>query len=139
MARPVTGLGTTETPFSGDPELVRPLPDERDYLLETLAHYFPAWRDAGAMPDVVDAFAGLRVLPGTGAGPASRRPREVILHPDRARRPRLVTVYGGKLTAYRATAARLVRLITPALPPRAPVARTDALPLTAPADTARPR
>ncbi|MGE0372495.1 MAG: FAD-dependent oxidoreductase, partial [Gammaproteobacteria bacterium] len=34
-------LGTTETPYAGDPAAVTPRQQEQDYLLETLAHYFP--------------------------------------------------------------------------------------------------
>jgi len=35
-------VGTTETPFQGDPDQVRPLPEEEEYLLDVVRHYFPA-------------------------------------------------------------------------------------------------
>jgi len=113
-------VGTTETDYRGDPAEVRPLPEERRYLLETLARYFPAYRSAG--DDMIqDAFAGLRVLP-SGEGAPFRRTRETVLYADRQRRPRLLTIYGGKLTAYRATAARVIERLRPSLPRRAAMA-----------------
>jgi glycerol-3-phosphate dehydrogenase len=118
-------LGTTETPYTGDPAAVAPLAQERDYLLETLAHYFPHYRDAR----VVDEFAGLRVLPADGAS-AFRRPRETVLYTDRAQRPRMLTICGGKLTAYRATAQKIMDRLQASLPHRRAVASTKRLPLT---------
>jgi glycerol-3-phosphate dehydrogenase len=68
------------------------------------------------------------VLP---AGPqrAFRRSREILLLTDRPQQPRLLTVYGGKLTTYRADAARALRLLTSALPARTPKADTRRLAL----------
>ena len=71
---------------------------------------------------------GLRVLP-TGNGPFGQRPREVLLLPDDAQAARLVTVYGGKLTTYRATATRVLRLLARALQMAGARADTAALPL----------
>jgi glycerol-3-phosphate dehydrogenase len=116
-------VGTTETPFEGDPEAVRPLADEIDYLLETLTHYFPK-HDT----EVQEAFAGLRVLP-RGSGSAFARPREMILLPDDRRDPRMITLYGGKLTAYRSSARKLLRRLRAVLPARSPVADTADLAL----------
>ena len=124
-------LGTTETPYTGDPAGVAPLPRERDYLLETLAHYFPAWR-RGAAERVREAWAGLRVLPGDADEPAFRRPRDVVLDTDRPERPRLLSIYGGKLTAYRATAEKVMRRLRASLPSRTAVASTRTLPLVDP-------
>lgn len=120
-------LGTTETPYAGDPAAVAPLAQEREYLLETLAHYFPAYRSA-PHTRVLDAFAGLRVLPRDGAS-AFSRPRDTVLHTDRAKRPRVLTIYGGKLTAYRTTAEKVLQELTPSLPERVITASTRALPL----------
>jgi glycerol-3-phosphate dehydrogenase len=120
-----TLVGTTETPFNGDPGEVRPLPDEIDYLRETLAHYFPDHDTT-----VLEAFAGLRVLPH-GPGSVFGRPRELILFPDDRREPRLLTLYGGKLTAYRSSADRLLRRLRGVLPSRVRVADTATLTLRA--------
>jgi glycerol-3-phosphate dehydrogenase len=118
-----TLLGTTETLYTGDPALVIPLPAEEAYLLETLRHYFPRRPRL-----VVDRFAGLRVLP-TAGNTLSARSRETRLVTDNARRPRIVAIYGGKLTGYRATAQRVMGLLRRTLPARAPVADTARLEL----------
>lgn len=107
-------LGTTETPYVGDPAQVRPLAQERRYLLDILAQYFPGWAPQAT---VCEAFAGLRVLPATSARPFSR-PRESVLHESNAAPP-LLSIYGGKLTTYRAVAARVLRRLSPRLPSRA--------------------
>ena len=118
-----TLLGTTETLFSGDPAQVAPLPAEETYLLETLRFYFPQHRE-----QVVDRFAGLRVLPEAG-NTLSARSRETRLVTDVAQHPRVVAIYGGKLTGYRATAQRVMRLLRRTLPARTPVADTARLEL----------
>jgi len=119
-----TLVGTTETPYHGDPADVSPLPQEITYLLETYAHYFP--KQSWGPDDVAESFAGLRVLP-IGSGSAFSRPRDTRFHTDRPRRPRVLSIYGGKLTAYRAMAQRVVRLIAPSLPPQQPKADTRQL------------
>jgi len=78
---------------------------------------------------VVGSFAGLRVLP-KGEGSHFLRPRETIFLPDDAAAPRLLTIYGGKLTAARATADKLLHLLAPHLPARNRLADTAQLPLT---------
>ncbi len=118
-----TLIGTTETPYEGDPADVHPLPSEIDYLLAVYNHYF-ARQLAGS--DVVDAFAGLRVLPA-GDGHAFSRPRETLMAEDRPGHPRLVSLYGGKLTAYRATAETLMKRLRRVLPARRAVADTRKL------------
>jgi glycerol-3-phosphate dehydrogenase len=120
-------LGTTETAFHGDPAAVAPRPEEIEYLLETFARYFP-----GRPARVLESFAGLRVLPH-GGGAHFRRSRETVLATDDDRRPRLVTIYGGKLTGYRATAARVLRRLAATLPPRRRCRDTARIPLP-PAD-----
>lgn len=104
-------LGTTETVFEGDPAAVAPLPQEQDYLLETLRHYFPKF--SGGC-EVLSSFAGLRVLP-KGRGRAFGRSRETILATDRDDYPRVLSIYGGKLTAYRATAEKVMERVMPSL------------------------
>lgn len=121
-------VGTTEHVYHGDPLHVSPRPDERTYLLEVLSYYFPVYRSESTAR-IVDAFSGLRVLP-MGAGKLGHRPRETTFHVDREDKPRLLTLYGGKLTAYRATSQCVIERIAPSLPSRRERARTEALPLT---------
>ncbi len=125
-----TLVGTTETPYAGDPDGVRPLTPEISYLQATLAHYFP-----GRETRVLSAFAGTRVLPAA-AGSAFHRARETRLWTDDPRAPRLVSICGGKLTGYRLTAGKVVRLLSASLPTRRVRADTATLalsPVNAPA------
>jgi glycerol-3-phosphate dehydrogenase len=119
-----TLVGTTETPYHGDPGAAQAQPGEISYLMETFRHYFPG-RDA----PLLDSFAGLRVLPH-GASPVFHRSRETLLHPDDPQHPRLITIYGGKLTGYRATAAKVMRLLKKSLPARVALADTAQVVLT---------
>jgi glycerol-3-phosphate dehydrogenase len=119
-----TLVGTTETAYHGDPGLVQPRAEEIRYLQTTYTHYFPT-----RPTDIIDSFAGLRVLPA-GAGSAFHRPRETRLHTDRPQGPRVVTIDGGKLTGYRATAAKVVALLRQCLPAHPPKADTATLLLT---------
>ncbi|GAB4513726.1 MAG: FAD-dependent oxidoreductase [Sulfuricaulis sp.] len=119
-----TLIGTTETVFNGDPGNVRALPQEIAYLQETWQHYFPHSRGR-----LLDSFAGLRVLP-QGSGSLFHRSRETVLYPDDAGRVRLITVYGGKLTGFRATATKVMRLLQRSLPARPAIADTTKLSLS---------
>ena len=106
-------LGTTETRHRGDPAHCVPGAAEVSYLLGVLKHYFPAWRSL-ASSDVRASFAGLRVLP-RGSGHAFHRSRETLLLSDRDHAPRVLSIYGGKLTTWRAVAQRAMARITASL------------------------
>ena len=123
-----TMIGTTETKYDGDPSLIKPLKEEIDYLCEVAAAYFPKQKGLKA-DDVVESFAGLRVLPHA-MGRAFSRPRETTFHVDKKRAPRVVTIYGGKLTAYRTTSEKLVSKFARLLPKRTRKARTSNLKLS---------
>jgi glycerol-3-phosphate dehydrogenase len=116
-----TLVGTTETPYRGDPAEVKPSAAEIEYLRATFARYFP-----GRENRVAGSWAGLRVLPRDGKTPFFR-PRETRLACDDERAPRTVAIYGGKLTGYRATAEKVMRLVARGLPSRKPVADTKEL------------
>lgn len=111
-----TLIGTTETRYRGDPAEVRPLQTEINYLLQTLKHYFPTQQRITAA-DIVRSFAGLRVLPA-GSGHAFHRPRETLLDVDREHQPRLLSIFGGKLTGWRATAGKIMQRVAASLPTR---------------------
>ncbi len=112
--------GTTERLYTGDPGLVAPSAEEIAYLQEALAAYFP-----GLATAVAESFAGLRVLPKVG-GDLNARSREVVLLAD-APLPRLVSIFGGKLTAYRRTAEQVMERLGIALPERPARADTSRL------------
>jgi len=120
-------VGTTETRYRHHPDKVRPLATEEYYLLSVLRHYFPAFAHT-RREDLYNSWTGLRVLPA-GEGHAFHTSRETILQTDRPQRPRVLTIYGGKLTSYRVTAQKVLARIASALPERNPCADTGALPL----------
>jgi glycerol-3-phosphate dehydrogenase len=118
-----TLVGTTEVRFRGEPRDVAPTPHELHYLRGLMRHYFGGrWADA----PMLAAFAGLRVLP-SGSGHAFHRSRETLVQADRNERPRVVSIYGGKLTTWRAVSARVLGSVAASLPTRTAVARTDQL------------
>jgi glycerol-3-phosphate dehydrogenase len=125
-----TLIGTTETPYHGEPDKVQPLPEEEEYLLAVARHYFPAFRHLGR-EDITQRFAGLRVLPAASQA-AFDRSRETIFVADRDSKPRVLGIYGGKLTGWRAAAAHVLERISASLPPRPRRAATDQLILRRP-------
>ncbi len=118
-------VGTTENDYQGDPANVSPLDSEINYLLEIYNHYFKRYLKPA---DVIDAFAGLRVLPG-GSGEIFRKSRDTYFGKDRAKCPRVITIYGGKLTSYRATSEKLIGKLKKFLPKRKRLADTRLLEL----------
>jgi glycerol-3-phosphate dehydrogenase len=118
-----TLIGTTETPYHGEPDKAHPLPEEEEYLLAVAHHYFPAFRHLGR-EHITQRFAGLRVLPAASQA-AFDRSRETIFTTDREPKPRVLGIYGGKLTGGRAAAAHVLERISPSLPARPRRAATD--------------
>ncbi len=118
-----TLVGTTEVPYSGDPAECRPSSDEIDYLRQTVRRYFPELQLR-----IKDQFAGLRVLP-KGNGSFFHRARDTRLQQHWSEGRGLVSLYGGKLTTYRTTAQKVVKLLQPHLGLRQPLADTSKLKL----------
>jgi len=113
-----TLIGTTETRFEGELDTVSPTEEEVRYLQSVYRYYFPK-RPA----DIIDAFAGVRVLPKAEGGFFSRS-RDTVLHMSS---PALLSLYGGKLTGYRATAEQVIAMLRPCLPKRTVKADTAKL------------
>ncbi len=117
-----TLVGTTETLHQGEPENTAPTAQEVQYLLDTVQQYFP---DADLT--IAAQFSGLRVLPKSNQR-AFFRQRDTRFLDDNG----LISVYGGKLTAYRATAEKLLPLVQKYLGERPRKADTHSLPLAHP-------
>ena len=96
-----TLIGTTELLHDGKPEDTAPTEKEISYLQEVIQCYFPTI-DA----TVVEAFSGLRVLPKSTQS-AFFRSRDVMLTHHEG----VVSLYGGKLTAWRATAKSVLAIV----------------------------
>jgi len=105
-------IGTTELAYNGDPADVAPLEIEIEYLLSVYNHYFSA---SLSHADVISSFSGLRVLPHADSS-AFSRPRDTLLVGDNGDQSRMFSLYGGKLTAYRATAEKVMRRLRRVLP-----------------------
>jgi glycerol-3-phosphate dehydrogenase len=123
--RGATLVGTTETPYRGEPDQVHPLAEEEEYLLGVARHYFRA-AAAFTRADIAERFAGLRVLPAASQK-AFDRSRETLFTADRDPHPRVLGIYGGKLTGWRAAAAHVLERIGPSLTEKPRRASTDQL------------
>lgn len=121
-----TLLGTTEVPYSGDPDAVAITAGEEHYLLESLRHYFPEYVDGPAR--VVERMSGLRVLPASADRPFQRS-REIEIVEAITGRSGYLALYGGKLTGYRATGEKVIAKIAACLGSRRRKADTRTLPL----------
>jgi len=117
-----TLVGTTEKLYTGDPAKVVPTIEEQAYLQEAAASYFPKFKETS----IQGSFAGLRVLPRQ-QGTAFSRPRETTIRADKTHT--CLSVYGGKLTAYRATSENVIKKIMRQLPAKKVIADTRHLKL----------
>jgi len=116
-------LGTTENIYRGDPAQVSALAEDESYLLAVMARYFPE-----RPQHVVERFSGLRVLPASNNA-AFKRSRETHLSVDDPAQPRTLAIYGGKLTGYRATGEKVMKILRRSLPERKIMAKTAVLSL----------
>ncbi len=119
-----TLIGTTEETFTGDPACVSASQTEKKYLVDTFKHYFPEHRQW----EIEQSFAGIRVLPANGDS-AFSKPRETMIKMGNSDSPALLSIYGGKLTVYRATAEQVMNQLEKALPHRKSLADTAKLKL----------
>jgi glycerol-3-phosphate dehydrogenase len=95
-------VGTTDLYHDGPLDDPRPSASEVEYLLRTVAVAFPG--RAVSRADVRGAFAGLRPIVDTGAAEPSAASREEAIWVEAG----LLSVAGGKLTTWRATAEEVV-------------------------------
>ena len=96
-----TLIGTTDVEWHGNPSSPHITDEEIDYLCAAVNFWLlkPISR-----ADVVDSFAGIRSLYDDGAPNASQVTRDYVL----AFAPRLVSVFGGKITTYRVLAEHVL-------------------------------
>lgn len=96
-----TLLGTTDTPYSGDPDNVEVLAADVEYLLEAANAFL---NQPWGRRDVQASYAGLRVLPNAPGAPTNVSREWALDVPA----PGLLRSVGGKFTTARADAARAV-------------------------------
>jgi len=118
-------IGTTDTPTTCDPDDVRASEADVAYLLESANAFFPAARLERR--DVISAWAGVRPLIAAGyATAATSASREhALTWTDGG----MVSITGGKLTAYRAIAAETVDAVEARLARPVSPCTTDRVPL----------
>ncbi|MBC6994532.1 glycerol-3-phosphate dehydrogenase/oxidase [Neolewinella lacunae] len=98
-----TYIGTTDTPYSGDPKAIPINREDVDYLLKATNEMFPTVQLT--VDDVESSWAGVRPLifeEGKSAGEMSRK--DEIFESASG----LLSIAGGKLTGYRKMAERVV-------------------------------
>ena len=98
-----TLLGTTDTPFEGDPDHVEAEPRDVEQLLSFINRQLPAMRLR--QDEVLTAYAGLRPLIDRGGAGTYGLSRRSEIHQDA---PGLMSVIGGKWTTARALAENTV-------------------------------
>lgn len=111
-------VGTTDTVYKDNLDAVAATREDVEYMLEGLHMAYPNVK----MDDIYYTTAGLRSLalkPGKKASDTSRS-HEIIDHSRRDRLDGLVTILGGKITAYRAVAKDAVDLVCRKLNNKAP-------------------
>ncbi|KQT52304.1 MULTISPECIES: glycerol-3-phosphate dehydrogenase [unclassified Aureimonas] len=113
-----TLVGTTDRDYKGDPGSVRITDAEIDYLLSAADEYFerPIRRD-----DVVWTYSGVRPLFDDGASSAQEATRDYVLKVDGgASEPKVLNIFGGKITTYRRLAESVMEKVEAALGARGP-------------------
>jgi len=124
--RDFTLIGTTDSSFAGDPATVAPSAEEIDYLCAVVNNHF---RAVTSPADVVWSFAGVRSLHDDGASKPQDAMRDHVLtlEAPNGTAP-LLTVYGGKITTFRALAEAALDRLAPVIGARPAWTRRSRLP-----------
>lgn len=101
-----TLIGTTETPYTDTANDVYATEKDIDYLIDV---YNQNFNFNISTENIIDTFCGLRVLP-KGETSISNKSRDSLIVEDELC-PGLITLIGGKLTAYRASAELVISKI----------------------------
>ncbi len=99
-------IGTTDTDFNQDPAQARATETDVKYLLESLEEYFPH-EDS----PIYFSSAGVRALVMKGGSASSVSRLHKIIDREQRGAPGLISVLGGKITAYRAIAEEVTDLV----------------------------
>jgi glycerol-3-phosphate dehydrogenase len=116
--RDFTLIGTTDIDYQGDPAEVAITEDEIAYLCGAVSTYFMA---PVRPPDVVWTYSGVRPLYNESNVSAQEVTRDFVLELDgTSDEPKLLNIFGGKITTYRRLAEEAMRRLEPHLPPKGP-------------------
>jgi glycerol-3-phosphate dehydrogenase len=104
-----TLVGTTDSPFDGDPAQVQISAAETSYLLDILNRFL---RRPASEADVIGTYSGVRPLYDDGSARAAQKvSRDYHLEVQHAAGAPLLSVYGGKITTYRRLAEHALSLL----------------------------
>lgn len=103
-----TLIGTTEDNFDGPADECRPEDHQVQYLLERCNRFLAAKL---SKDDVIQSFSGMRWLAGDPKSGLSDTSRSHLITQHATGHDVLYTIYGGKLTAYRALSKEVADLI----------------------------
>jgi glycerol-3-phosphate dehydrogenase len=114
FSKKFTLIGTTDVPFNGDLTHISIEPSEIAYLCDIVNEYF---RHPLKPEHIVHTWSGVRPLVHEDKKDPSENTREykLELETEGTNLP-LLTVYGGKLTAYRAIAEKAIDKLKPYFP-----------------------
>ncbi len=106
-----TLIGTTDTPFEGDPYTAAADEQEIEYLCAATSEYFKTT----ILPEkVIWHYSGVRPLYDDGAESASKATRDYVLALDApGGAAPLLSIYGGKVTTYRRLAEEVLEKLEP--------------------------
>lgn len=108
-----TLLGTTDCDYFGNPADVRITDTEIDYLCTAASEYFiqPVLRE-----NIVWTYSGVRPLYDNGASKAQEITRDYVLKEmGTENAPKILNLYGGKITTYRKLAEDAMKFVEKAL------------------------
>ncbi len=118
-----TLIGTTDRDYEGEPRDVKITPQEITYLCDAASEYFktPIKEDT-----IVWTYAGVRSLYDDGVTAAQEATRDYILREDgKDNEPRVINIFGGKITTYRQLAHSMMKKIETILGARKPAWTQD--------------
>jgi len=116
-------IGTTDTDFDGDLDSLYAETTDVQYLTSELQRYFPGFKKS----DIYHTTAGLRALVANKGKSASEtsRSHKLVDHEAREGIKGVVSVLGGKITAYRHIAEEAVNLVCRKLQMQVPCSTAD--------------
>lgn len=124
-----TLVGTTETELASLDTPPEATESEINYLLGIYKYYFPLAPELDALKaKISQTFCGIRVLPKQNSQ-AFERPRDTLMQTSISH-PRILSLYGGKLTTFRSTSAEVLEWIEKAIGKRASIADVNKLTLS---------
>ena len=104
-----TLIGTTDHDFKGDPINTKITDSEVSYLCSAASEYF---EKPIKIEDIVWSYSGVRPLYDDGATEAQEATRDYVLRVDgKGDEPKVVNVFGGKITTYRRLAESMLEKI----------------------------